>query len=142
MMVESLDCDTAKHRSKTTLSAIKMLGTPYLCAFYVATAGLQGASLGSDEEEIVLLIYVIIDMTQNKVSRFGFHIVTLSRRRPLLLPLAPKLHQRRKNHLCISSLRSPYPLRISCLGYDSIEQLRLSSSDQQIRLYQCELFSK
>lgn len=67
-MVESLDSDNVKHRKKTTLSAIKMLGTPYLCAFYVATAGLQGASLGSDEEEIVLLIYVIIDMTQNKVS--------------------------------------------------------------------------
>lgn len=70
MMVESLICDNrhTKRRKKTTLSAIKMLGTPYMCAFYVATGGLQGASLGSDEEEIVLLIYVIIDMVQNKVS--------------------------------------------------------------------------
>lgn len=66
-MVESLNCENIKHRKETTLSAIKMLGTPYMCAFYVATAGLQGASLGSDEEEIVLLIYVIIDLTQNKV---------------------------------------------------------------------------
>ncbi|KAK7584201.1 hypothetical protein V9T40_005164 [Parthenolecanium corni] len=56
-----------------------MLGTPYLCAFYVATAGLQGASLGSDEEEIVLLIYVIIDMTQNKVVGMQQHIVKPSK---------------------------------------------------------------
>ncbi len=74
-MVESLDCDNVKHRKITTISAIKMLGTPYLCAFYVATAGLQGASLGSDEEEIVLLIYVIIDMTQNQVSRLLIMVV-------------------------------------------------------------------
>lgn len=66
-MVESLNCDNIKHRKETTLGAIKMLGTPYVCAFYVATAGLQGALLGSDEEEIILLIYVIIDLTQNKV---------------------------------------------------------------------------
>ncbi|XKL59479.1 hypothetical protein PGB90_000495 [Kerria lacca] len=78
-MVESLDSDNVKHRKKTTLSAIKMLGTPYLCAFYVATAGLQGASLGSDEEEIVLLIYVIIDMTQNKIVGMQQHIVKPSK---------------------------------------------------------------
>lgn len=55
-----------------------MLSTPYLCAFYVATAGLQGASLGSDEEEIVLLIYVIIDVTQNKVRIFKNNAIRLS----------------------------------------------------------------
>ncbi|XP_046684469.1 RNA-binding protein fusilli [Homalodisca vitripennis] len=44
-----------------------MMGTTHLCVFYVATAGLQGNALGSDEEEIVLLIYVIIDMSVNKV---------------------------------------------------------------------------
>jgi len=42
--------------------------TPYLCALYVATAGHQGNLLGSDEQEIVLLIYVVIDMTTNTVS--------------------------------------------------------------------------
>ncbi|RZF48745.1 hypothetical protein LSTR_LSTR013829 [Laodelphax striatellus] len=44
-----------------------MMGNQTLCALYVATAGLQGNALGSDEEEIVLLIYTIIDMTRNKV---------------------------------------------------------------------------
>ncbi|GLH04139.1 RNA-binding protein fusilli [Gryllus bimaculatus] len=45
----------------------RMMETPYLCVLYVATAGQQGPNLGADEEEIVLLIYVMIDMTQNKV---------------------------------------------------------------------------
>lgn len=46
----------------------KMQGTRYLCVLYLATAGQQGARLGSDEEEVVLLIYVIIDVAANKVS--------------------------------------------------------------------------
>lgn len=39
-----------------------------LVALYVATAGLQGNALGSDEEEITLLVYVLIDELQNKVT--------------------------------------------------------------------------
>lgn len=38
-----------------------------LVAMYVMTAGLQGNALGSDEEEITLLVYVVIDVPQNKV---------------------------------------------------------------------------
>jgi len=38
-----------------------------LVALYVATAGLQGNALGSDEEEITLLVYILIDELQNKV---------------------------------------------------------------------------
>ncbi|XP_071573864.1 RNA-binding protein fusilli-like isoform X2 [Temnothorax nylanderi] len=38
-----------------------------LVTLYVATAGLQGNALGSDEEEITLLVYVLIDELQNKV---------------------------------------------------------------------------
>lgn len=33
----------------------------------MTTAGLQGNALGSDEEEITLLVYVLIDELQNKV---------------------------------------------------------------------------
>jgi len=44
-----------------------MMETPYLCVLYVATAGQQGPGLGADEEEIVLLVYIVIDMAQNKV---------------------------------------------------------------------------
>jgi epithelial splicing regulatory protein 1/2 len=44
-----------------------MMEAPYLCVLYVATAGQQGPGLGADEEEIVLLVYIIIDMGQNKV---------------------------------------------------------------------------
>jgi len=38
-----------------------------LVTLYVTTAGLQGNALGSDEEEITLLVYVLIDELQNKV---------------------------------------------------------------------------
>lgn len=43
-------------------------GPTHLVALYVATAGLQGNALGSDEEEIILMVYVLIDALQNKVS--------------------------------------------------------------------------
>jgi epithelial splicing regulatory protein 1/2 len=46
-----------------------MMETPYLCVLYVATAGQQGPVLGADEEEIVLLVYIIVDMGQNKVKK-------------------------------------------------------------------------
>lgn len=46
----------------------QLTSSQYLCVLHIATAGLQGAALGSDEEEIVLLIYVIIDVQHNKVS--------------------------------------------------------------------------
>ena len=46
------------------------MGPTHLVALYVATAGLQGNSLGTDEEEITLLCYVLIDALQNKVSTF------------------------------------------------------------------------
>ncbi|XP_077276765.1 RNA-binding protein fusilli-like isoform X2 [Temnothorax americanus] len=38
-----------------------------LVTLYVATAGLQGNALGSDEEEITLLVYVLVDELRNKV---------------------------------------------------------------------------
>lgn len=52
-----------------------MMETPYLCVLYVATAGQQGPGLGADEEEIVLLVYIVIDMPQNKVREQFFFFV-------------------------------------------------------------------
>lgn len=46
-----------------------MIGPQHICVVYVATAGLQGQLMGSDEQEIVLLIYVIIDAVQKKVGQ-------------------------------------------------------------------------
>ena len=40
----------------------------YLVIFYCATAGQNGPLLGSDEEEIVLLFYLVLDTLNNKVS--------------------------------------------------------------------------
>ena len=39
----------------------------YLVIFYCASAGQNGPDLGSDEEEIVLLVYWVIDLHSNQV---------------------------------------------------------------------------
>ncbi|XP_058828750.1 RNA-binding protein fusilli isoform X1 [Topomyia yanbarensis] len=44
-----------------------MLAPGHVVSLYVATSGYNGAALGSDEKEIVLLIYVIIDVQTNNV---------------------------------------------------------------------------
>lgn len=55
--------------SQMSIKGLNMAGPHHICILYVATAGLQGPLMGSDEQEIVLLIYVIVDVIQNKVSR-------------------------------------------------------------------------
>lgn len=40
-----------------------------MCVLHVRTAGLGGAALGSDEEEVVYLAYVIIDVSTNQVNK-------------------------------------------------------------------------
>ena len=40
---------------------------------HVVTCGEQGPNLGADESEIVLLAYVIIDISLNKVSTHDVH---------------------------------------------------------------------
>nr|CAH7746206.1 unnamed protein product [Callosobruchus chinensis]CAH7753831.1 unnamed protein product [Callosobruchus chinensis] len=50
-----------------SIKGLNMIGPHYVCVLYVATAGLQGPLMGSDEQEIVLLIYVIVDVVHNKV---------------------------------------------------------------------------
>ncbi|XP_046973733.1 RNA-binding protein fusilli isoform X1 [Vanessa cardui] len=44
-----------------------MISGGWVCALHVRTAGLGGAALGSDEEEIVYLAYVVIDVLTNQV---------------------------------------------------------------------------
>ncbi|KFB42732.1 hypothetical protein ZHAS_00010474 [Anopheles sinensis] len=49
-----------------------MLLPGHVVALHVTTCGQSGAGLGSDEKEVVLLIYVIIDVQSNNVStNFG-----------------------------------------------------------------------
>ncbi|KAF9807328.1 hypothetical protein SFRURICE_007043 [Spodoptera frugiperda] len=43
-----------------------MISGGWVCALHVRTAGLGGAALGSDEEEIVYLAYVVIDVLTNQ----------------------------------------------------------------------------
>ena len=45
-----------------------MATTRYLVVVYVVTAGLHGDELGSDEEEIVLFAWLVVDISNCKVS--------------------------------------------------------------------------
>lgn len=46
-----------------------MISGGWVCALHVRTAGLGGAALGSDEEEVVYLAYAVIDVLTNQVSQ-------------------------------------------------------------------------
>lgn len=52
-----------------------MISGGWVCALHVRTAGLGGAALGSDEEEIVYLAYVVIDVLTNQVN-FHYELIT------------------------------------------------------------------
>ena len=41
----------------------------FLVVFHVVSAGLNGDNLGSDEEDIVLIIYLVYDAEKNKVRQ-------------------------------------------------------------------------
>ena len=44
----------------------------HLVLFQIVSAGQNGAELGSDEEQIVYLLYAIHDVQHNKVNEFFF----------------------------------------------------------------------
>lgn len=57
-----------------------MLVPGHVCSLYLATGGANGPALGSDEKEIVMLEYNVIDVLSNEVSPihsmpFSFHRV-------------------------------------------------------------------
>ncbi|XP_015183240.1 PREDICTED: RNA-binding protein fusilli isoform X2 [Polistes dominula] len=54
-------------REEDSMQSVATRGPTHLVALYVATAGLQNNSLGSDEGQITLLVYVLLDVLQNKV---------------------------------------------------------------------------
>nr|KAH0807769.1 hypothetical protein GEV33_015022 [Tenebrio molitor] len=74
-----------------SIKGLNMIGPHHVCVLYVATAGLQGSLMGSDEQEIVLLIYVIVDVVQNKDATRNVHDVTLSNWSPKT-PTTTTLH--------------------------------------------------
>ena len=56
--------------AKMDLTSTPASTSQYLVVFHAISAGLNGAALGSDEADIVNLIYIIIDVEQNKVRNF------------------------------------------------------------------------
>lgn len=47
-----------------------MLVPGHVCSLYLATGGANGPALGSDEKEIVMLDYTVIDALTKEVSFF------------------------------------------------------------------------
>ena len=45
-----------------------MAALPHLVSFFVSTAGKNGDELGSDEEQIVQIVYLLYDQNNNKVK--------------------------------------------------------------------------
>lgn len=74
-------------------------------SLYVATCGYNGAALGSDEKEIVLLIYVIIDVQTNNIVGVKQYFVR---------PSNPQQGREHQNALHSSSASSASQNNISC----------------------------
>jgi hypothetical protein len=55
----------------TTATIENNTNKQYLCLFHIITAGLLDENLGSDEQEIIEMIYLIIDVDQKKVCQLG-----------------------------------------------------------------------
>lgn len=53
-----------------------MLVPGHLVSLYVATSGASGSNLGSDEKEVILLVYAIIEVQTARVS-YSVFIVNL-----------------------------------------------------------------
>lgn len=47
------------------------MAASHLVILFVVTAGQNGENLGSDEEQIILFVYLLFDVTNNKVSTCG-----------------------------------------------------------------------
>ena len=46
----------------------------YLVIYHAISAGQNGPNLGCDEEEIVMILYLVLNVAENKVSFIQFHI--------------------------------------------------------------------
>ena len=49
-----------------------MNNSSYLVVLFCAAAGKNGEELGNDEEQVVLFVYLLYDVPNNKVSLFNF----------------------------------------------------------------------
>ena len=63
-----------KRRVSECLSNKKMAPSHIIIVF-MATAGQNGENLGSDEAQIVSFVYLLYDVSNNKVRRIFFHLI-------------------------------------------------------------------
>ena len=56
-----------------------MANSSYLVALFCASAGKNGEELGVDEEQIILFVYLLFDVPNNKVSVYLLSIFFTNR---------------------------------------------------------------
>ena len=56
-----------------------MANSSYLVALFCASAGKNGEDLGVDEEQIILFVYLLFDVPNNKVSFYLLFIIFTNR---------------------------------------------------------------
>jgi len=49
-----------------------MTNSPYLVVLFTATAGKNGDELGIDEQQVILFVYLLYDVPNNKVGSLSF----------------------------------------------------------------------
>jgi len=86
MLLFSMTPSSSSLPSTTTAAPIANVETntennnnkQYLCLFHLITAGLLDENLGSDEQEIIEMIYLIIDVDEKKVCLFDYILTQIS----------------------------------------------------------------
>ena len=58
---------TASTAASTTAASSSGASSRYLVVFHAVSAGLNGAALGADEQEIVFIVAVVLDVRDNQV---------------------------------------------------------------------------
>jgi hypothetical protein len=61
----------------SSITNIEINNKQYLCLFHVITAGLLDENIGSDEQEIIEMIYLIIDVDQKKVCLLDYSLTDI-----------------------------------------------------------------
>ena len=75
----------------------------YLVIYHAISAGQNGPNLGCDEEEIVMILYLVLNVAENKVSFIQFHINPCTRLSILIyMAWIGQFGQNKMNQRCLA----------------------------------------
>ena len=77
-----------------------MANSSYLVALFCASAGKNGEELGADEEQIILFVYLLFDVPNNKVKFICYLSVLLVSSAILLFTLLILYRISKSKYLC------------------------------------------